>query len=142
MGGWAGMRVLVMGLGTKHGGEESARFAVAQGAQVTVTDLAGADRFPAQLAALAGLPVTFRMGGHDPADFRAADIVIKNPGIRPDHPLLVLARGHGATVTDPLLLFAERNLRPLVGITGTKGKSTTTHLAAHLLAAEIGRAHV
>lgn len=135
MGGWSGLRVLVMGLGTKHGGTESARFAVAQGAQVTVTDLAGPERFTAQLAELAGLPLTFRLGGHEADDFRGADIVIKNPGIRPDHPLLVLARAHGATVTDPLLLFAERDLRPLIGITGTKGKSLTTHLAAHLLTA-------
>jgi UDP-N-acetylmuramoylalanine-D-glutamate ligase len=62
MGGWSGQRVLVMGLGTKNGGEESARFAVAQGAQVTVTDLAESEYFSAQLAALSKLPLTFRLG--------------------------------------------------------------------------------
>ena len=132
MGEWTGKRVLVMGLGTKNGGCTSARYAVENGASVTVTDLQPAAALQDSLKQLEDLPIRYRLGGHEEQDFLSSDLVIRNAGIRPEHPLLQIAEKHGAAVESPLTLFVWKTQKPLIGITGTKGKSLTTALAAHL----------
>ena len=66
---YRGKRATVMGLGTRAGGAGVARFLARAGASVTVTDLRPAAELRDALATLDGLPVTLRLGGHDPADF-------------------------------------------------------------------------
>lgn len=135
-----GKRVLVMGLGRKDGGVGAARYAVHQGAQVLVTDILHAESLQEGLEALQDLPIQYRLGGHKAADFLNADLILKNPGVPPDHPLLLQAAAAGATIRCPAGLFMERSNRPVIGITGTKGKSLTTHLTAHLLHTLLGPA--
>jgi UDP-N-acetylmuramoylalanine--D-glutamate ligase len=129
-----GSRVLVMGLGTKDGGVGAALFAHGAGALVTVTDLKPAGELEHPLAVLGGLGISMVLGGHREEDFLAADLVIRNPGIRRSNPFLRAASDAGAAVDSPAGIFCERIAGPWVGITGTKGKSYTTHLASHLLA--------
>jgi len=131
--GWLDKTVLIMGLGIKDGGVNSAKFAVDQGARVIVTDLSTEKILRHSMEALAGLPVEFHLDGHTEQDFLDADIIIKNPGIKPDHPLLVAARDNGAVIESPVTLFTDFVKKPYIGITGTKGKSLTTHLTAHLI---------
>jgi UDP-N-acetylmuramoylalanine-D-glutamate ligase len=76
-----GKRALVMGLGLHGGGLGVARFLAAHGADVTVTDLRGPELLQPSLDALAGYPIRFVLGRHDEADFSAADMVIRNPGV-------------------------------------------------------------
>lgn len=128
----AGLEVLVMGLGLNGGGLASARYFAARGARVTVTDLASEDRLRPSLEQLKAFPIHWVLGRHDPEDFRRADLVVKNPGVRPDSPFLRLAR----RVTTDIQVFLAHCRNPLFAVTGSKGKSTTAAALAHLLRAQ------
>lgn len=126
--GFSGAKALVMGLGLHGGGLEAARFLARRGAEITVTDLRDADTLAPSIAALdafvaeaGGPPVRYTLGGHELADFRAADIVIKNPGVRPDSPFLAAAR----RVETDISLFLRESPARLTAVTGSKGKSFT-----------------
>ena len=122
-----------MGLGTKDGGVGAALFALARGARVTVTDLLDESVLGDSLAELAGIDIRFVLGGHSVEDFIKADLVIRNPGIKRSSRFLAAASDSGAAVDSPTGIFCEIVDRPWVGITGTKGKSFTTHLVSHIL---------
>ncbi|MDI3339180.1 MAG: UDP-N-acetylmuramoyl-L-alanine--D-glutamate ligase [Sphaerobacter sp.] len=130
---WRGVRALVMGLGTRQGGVGVARYLVAQGAEVTVTDLRSADELAPALAALAGLPIRFVLGEHRAADFEQADLVVRNPAVPRDSPWLALARAAGARIEMEMTLFFRACPAPIIGVTGTKGKTTTATLCAGIL---------
>jgi UDP-N-acetylmuramoylalanine--D-glutamate ligase len=128
-----GKRALVMGLGVHGGGLGVARFLVDQGADVTVTDMRGPDLLKPSLDALAGLPIRYVLGEHREADFRSADLVIRNPGVPRESPYLQIARAAGAAIEMEMTLFFRLCPGPILGITGTKGKTTTTLLAGTML---------
>jgi UDP-N-acetylmuramoylalanine--D-glutamate ligase len=127
----AGKRVLVVGLG--RSGVAAANLCARLGAAVTVTD-----RQPeaALAAAVAGLApgVARELGGHRASSFAAADLVVLSPGV-PPLPEVAAARRAGVPVTGELELAAAFVAAPVVAITGTNGKSTTTTLAGEMLAA-------
>lgn len=131
----AGQRVTVMGIGTRGGGVGVIRWLVGQGAVVTATDGKTADQLGDAILELDGLPVRLVLGGHDEADFRAsgADMIVRNPAIPRRAPLLELARREGVPVEMEMSLFFRACHAPIVGVTGTKGKTTTATLVAHLL---------
>ena len=124
-----GKRALVMGLGVHGGGLGVARFLVGQGADVTVTDMRGPDLLKPSLDALAGLPIRYVLGEHREDDFRSVDMVIRNPGVPRESPYLQIARAAGAAIEMEMTLFFRLCPGPILGITGTKGKTTTTLLA-------------
>jgi UDP-N-acetylmuramoylalanine--D-glutamate ligase len=117
-----GQRVTVMGLGLNGGGVETARHLVAQGATVTVTDLRDATVLAASLEALSDLPINLVLGEHRADDFSQADLVIKNPAVRPGNPFIALAK----RVETDLSLFLASIDNPLIVVSGSKGKSTTS----------------
>ncbi|HZG68089.1 MAG TPA: Mur ligase family protein, partial [Herpetosiphonaceae bacterium] len=122
-----------MGLGVNGGGVGMARFLIEQGAEVTVTDLREAHVLAPSLQELEGLPVRYVLGRHDDADFRAADLVIRNPAVPRESRYLAIAREHGARVEMEMTLFFRLCRAPILGITGTRGKTTTTLLTGALL---------
>jgi len=126
-------RALVMGLGVHGGGLGVVRFLVGQGAHVTITDLRGPDLLKPSLDALAGLPIRYVLGEHREQDFRAADLVIRNPGVPRESRFLQIARTAGAAIEMEMTLFFRLCPGPILGITGTKGKTTTTLLAGAML---------
>jgi UDP-N-acetylmuramoylalanine--D-glutamate ligase len=128
-----GKRALVMGLGIHGGGLGVARFLVDQGADVTVTDMRGPDLLKPSLDALASLPIHYVLGEHREVDFRNADLVIRNPGVPRESPYLQIARAAGAAIEMEMTLFFRLCPGPILGITGTKGKTTTTLLAGAML---------
>jgi UDP-N-acetylmuramoylalanine--D-glutamate ligase len=132
-------RVVVMGLGSFGGGEDSALFAAKAGAKVLVTDLSGPEKLAKTLELLKGLPIEYRLGEHRKEDFTAADVVIVNPAVPPGNTFVQLAQDSGALITSQVELFFQMCPAPIVGITGANGKSTTTTLIAHLLTAGIGQ---
>lgn len=126
-------RVLVMGLGLHGGGLGVTRFLLRQGAQVTVTDLRTAEELAPSLAALEGEPVRYVLGRHRREDFARADLVVRNPAVPLDSPYLEEARRQGVPIEMEMTLFFERCPGPIVAVTGTKGKSTTTALLGHIV---------
>jgi len=130
---WHSKRVTVMGLGGFGGGIGVTRWLARQGAQVTLTDRAPADKLQDALAQLADLPLTLRLGGHVEHDFRGVDLVVANPAVPPSSPFLEIARHAGVPVTTEINLFVERCPARTVGVTGSVGKSTITSMIGHVL---------
>lgn len=134
--GLRGKRVLVMGLGLLGGGVAAARYAVSQGAaEVTVTDLRSQEMLAASVARLEGLPIRYVLGRHDPEDFRRADVVVRNPNVKRDSPYLAIAREAGKRIEMEIAWFFRACPGKIAGVTGTRGKSTTTLLLHHILSA-------
>lgn len=129
-------RITVMGLGVHGGGLGVTRFLAECGAHVTVTDLRSAELLRDSLAALADLNVRFVLGEHRDEDFTSADIVIRNPGVPRESRFLHLARAAGAAIEMEMTLFFRLCPAPIIGITGTKGKTTTTLLTGAMLREE------
>src|SRR5262249_40869360 len=116
------MRVTVVGAG--RSGLAVARFCAARGDEVLLTD-----RNPDPIAPGA-VPESVRLelGGHRAASFTGADLVVVSPGV-PDIPELRAARAAGVKVIGEIELAGQNLRAPVVAITGTNGKSTTTALA-------------
>ncbi len=126
-----------MGLGRFGGGLGAARWLAQQGAKVTVTDLADAQALDEPLAKLQDVPLAWlTLGGHRDEDFRSADCVVVNPAVRPDSPWLELARRGGAKLTTEIGLLIDYCPAPIIGVTGSNGKSTTAAIIAAVLRAE------
>ncbi|MBI3839204.1 MAG: UDP-N-acetylmuramoyl-L-alanine--D-glutamate ligase [Planctomycetia bacterium] len=131
-----GRRVTVMGLGRHGGSLAAARYLAIQGAQVTISDVADGAALAESLAQLQDLPIAaVKLGGHDLVDFAAAEFVVVNPAVRPEHPCLQLARASGAALTSEIELFLDRCPGKVIGITGSNGKSTTSSMLAEILKA-------
>jgi UDP-N-acetylmuramoylalanine--D-glutamate ligase len=130
-----GKRVTIMGLGTRGGGLGVARYLVSEGAIVTVTDRRSEGDLASSMRELEGLPIRYVLGHHDERDFtrEGADVVVRNPGVRRNSHLLQLARENGVTVEMEMSLFFRACPAPIVGITGTKGKTTTSTICASIL---------
>lgn len=125
----AGKRVLVMGLGSFGGGVGVARWLVEQGAKVTVTDMAPAEKLGESIRALDGLAIEYRLGGHEVGDFTSAELIVVNPAVdRAKNVFVQAAIGAGVALTTEINLFVERCPALTIGITGSMGKSTTTAL--------------
>jgi UDP-N-acetylmuramoylalanine--D-glutamate ligase len=132
-------RVLVMGLGLHGGGLGVTRWLVKQGAHVTITDLKNAEELKPTLEALSDLPVGYVLGEHRESDFTNADLVIRNPGVPRESKFLALAQEQGIPIRMEMGLFFERLPRgaeQVIGITGTKGKTTTTLMVGEILKRE------
>jgi UDP-N-acetylmuramoylalanine--D-glutamate ligase len=128
-------RILVMGLGRFGGGAAAVRYFRERGHPVTVTDLAPPGKLARSIAEVDPLGVVWRLGEHDPRDFDAADVIVVNQAVPFDHPLVARARERGQEIVTELGLTLKALRCRVVGVTGTKGKSTTTALLAAMLEA-------
>lgn len=129
-------RVLVFGLGVHGGGLGVAQWLVRQGARVTVTDLKTAEQLQSSLDALRGLPIEFVLGEHREQDFLNADLIVRNPAVPRESKWLQFASEHNIPVEMEMSLFVERlprGMAQVIGITGTKGKTTTTLMTGAIL---------
>jgi UDP-N-acetylmuramoylalanine--D-glutamate ligase len=132
-------KVLVMGLGVHGGGLGVARWLLHQGAQVTVTDTADPAALAASVTALdataaeLGMQVCYRLGEHRAEDFARSELVVANPAVRPDSPWLAHAAAAGVPVETEMTLFFRACPGPILGVSGTKGKTTTALLLAAML---------
>jgi UDP-N-acetylmuramoylalanine--D-glutamate ligase len=130
---FSGMHVLVVGFARE--GTAAARFLVAHGAQVTITDIKPAEMLVEPLSALEGLPVRFALGGHPEHLLDAADLLVVSPGVPFDAPFLAQARRRGLPLSSETRLFTHLCPAPVVGVTGSSGKTTTTALVGEMLRA-------
>ncbi len=125
------MTVAILGLGSS--GDAAARLALAQGDTAYVSDLRTDAATAARGAHLEELGADVELGTHDLTRILAADLVVVSPGIPPHAPVLAALAERGRRwVSEPD--YAARFYRgPLIAVTGTNGKTTTTLLLAHLL---------
>ncbi len=124
----AGKRALVIGFG--RSGRASATYIARQGGRVRVVDRADS---PDLRCALETAGFEGRLGGHTEEDLKGMNLVVVSPGVPWDLPLLQAARRGGIEVTSEMDLFFRACPCPIVGITGTNGKTTTTALVAEVL---------
>src|SRR6202522_535749 len=126
-------RVLVVGLGKS--GVASALFLKAHGARVTVSDTKSGDELRNEIPALLDHGITVETGGHGERTFRGQDLIVVSPGVPVDAPMLVQARAMGEAVIGEIELAARFLPGPMVAITGSNGKTTTTTLTGEILTA-------
>jgi UDP-N-acetylmuramoylalanine--D-glutamate ligase len=126
-------RVLVVGLGKS--GVASALFLKDRGARVTVSDTKSPDQLRDEIPILLDHGITVETGGHGERTFRGQDLIVVSPGVPVDAPPLMQARAAGEPVIGEIELAAQNLLGPIVAITGSNGKTTTTTLAGEILAA-------
>ncbi len=133
----AGKRVVVAGLGLFGGGLGAARWALAQGAMVTVTDLRDAEVLAPTLAELAEAPgqdrLSLTLGDHVEADFQNADLIVLNPGIPPSAKVMGMAASSPGRVTTAMALTLELAKCRVAAVTGTQGKSSTATFLTQIL---------
>ncbi len=127
--------VLVFGFGVNGGGLGTVEFLLGTGvAKVIVTDMKTEEELASTISQLPeDMRLEWHLGGHAEEDFRQADIVIKNPGIRWDNQYILLAQEYGARILMDSSIFMMLCEAPVIGITGSKGKTTTASLVAHIL---------
>ncbi len=128
---FAGMRATIIGLARE--GTALARFLAEQGAQVTVSDLKGAEELAESIAALEGLPIRYALGGHPSEILDGADALFVSPGVPLDAPIVAEARRRGMPISSETRLFVELCPAPIIGVTGSSGKTTTVSLIGEML---------
>lgn len=131
-------KVTVMGLGLYEDGSgiSAVRFLLSQGAKVTVTDLKTKEQLADQIKRLGKSvkKITFVLGEHREEDFKNADLIVKNPGVPSSSKYLKIARDKNIPIeTDISIFFQLVDRKRIIGITGTRGKSTVTTLIYELI---------
>jgi UDP-N-acetylmuramoylalanine--D-glutamate ligase len=129
-----------MGLGLLGRGLNDTLFLVRCGARVTVTDLKDADQLAPSVERLKGLPVTLHLGEHLEDDFIDTDMVLRNADVPRSSRFLRIAEDRGVPVEMDESLFCKHFRGKVVGITGTRGKTTTTMLIHKILSRDGRRA--
>lgn len=129
-------KVLVVGLGLHGGGLETVKWLYREGAKITVTDLKTRQELFPSLKKLGNLRgVTYRLGGHKKYDFSNCDFVVKGPGVPVGSEYLKVACKNKIPIITDIHIFLANlaaNVK-VIGVTGTKGKSTTATLVARVL---------
>jgi len=128
-----GKRVLVVGLGKS--GVASALFLKDRGAKVAVSDTKSGDELRNEIPVLLDHGITVETGGHGERTFRGQDLIVVSPGVPVDAPPLVHARSLGESVIGEIELAAQFLPGPIIAITGSNGKTTTTTLTGEIMAA-------
>ncbi len=120
---------LIVGLGAC--GLSMARFLHSRGHCVAATDIDGTKTNEAAALQKSGIPVM--IGRHDQKMFDKASLIIPSPGIPLTMPFIKSAQARGVPIKGELDIFARYNTTPVIAITGTNGKTTTTELTAAML---------
>lgn len=135
---YTGKKVAVIGLGVNN--TPLIRFLVEQGAEVSVLDRKNRDELREYLDQLAGLPVTYHLGPDYLEYLRGQEVVFLSPGVPKNLPALQEAAASGAVFSSELeVFFAENRQRsraPVIGVTGSCGKTTTTTMLGLMLEKE------
>ena len=135
---YAGKQVLVVGLA--RSGLAALELLARQGARLRATDEKPLPELPQAAEALARLGVEFRI--QDPEVFSSAEVIVISPGVAADLKLLEQARARGVPVVGEIELAGQFLRGPILGITGSNGKTTTTALVGHILRASLVPAQV
>ena len=120
--------VTVMGLGLNGGGEATVRFLLKHGANVTITDMKSKEQLESTIKSLENdssldtSKIKYTLGCHNIEDFKNADVVIKNPGVKIEgNKFLAEAK----QIETDISMFLHFTKAPIIAVTGSKGKSST-----------------
>lgn len=131
-----GKKITVLGLGLLGRGLGDVRYMARMGAELIVTDLKTTEQLASSIEALSEFKtITYVLGEHRLQDFKDRDMVLKGAGVPMDSPYIAEAHKNGIPVRMSADLFVELAQILVVGITGTRGKSTTTHMIEEILRA-------
>lgn len=133
-------KITLMGLGLLGRGVGDAAYLASCGAELIVTDLKSKEELAPSLEALKEYSnITYVLGEHRLQDFRDRDLILKAPKTPVDSVYIKEAEENGVPMTMSAALFArlvrEQGIA-LIGVTGTRGKTTTTEMIAHILRTE------
>jgi UDP-N-acetylmuramoylalanine--D-glutamate ligase len=131
-----GKKITVMGLGLLGRGVGDARYLAECGAELVVTDLKTREQLVESVEQLGSFPhITFVLGEHRLEDFSQCDLVLKAAGVPIDSPYIAEAKKNNIPVRMSADLFVELSGVTCIGVTGTRGKSTVTHMVHEILKA-------
>lgn len=128
---FAGLSVLVLGLA--RSGASVARLLHGLGARVTVSDARPEHELGEQVGVLRKLGVRMEFGGHPPELLDGVRLMVKNPGIPYERPIIQAAMMRGIPVVTEVEVAGAVTRASILGITGSNGKTTTTSLVAEML---------
>ncbi|MBC7693455.1 MAG: UDP-N-acetylmuramoyl-L-alanine--D-glutamate ligase [Methylotenera sp.] len=134
MSKYKGKKVLIVGFGLS--GVAVARYMAKQGAKVTVTDMKQKSELADSVNACAELKIEYELGKFNPLTFRAAELIVVSPGVPLSTKPLDEAREANIPITSEVELAASALKEPLIAITGTNGKTTTTTLIGEMFKAD------
>jgi len=138
---FVGKKILVMGLGLHGGGVSVVKWLLKNKAQVTITDLKTASELKFSLDKIKKLPgakkIRYTLGRHEFADFTKQDLIIQNPGVPTNSVYIKKAREFGIPIVNEAVMFFGLYNGKTIGVTGTRGKSTTASLLHHILKSTI-----
>lgn len=123
--------ILIVGLGVS--GIAAARFAKNKGANVTVTDMAVEKELAPYAPIAHKLGATMELGRHNIETFERADLIVLSPGV--PHTILPIKRAEakGIPILGEIELAARFIREPVIAVSGTNGKTTTTELLGDML---------
>lgn len=127
-------KITVMGLGSLGGGVGVVNYLLKQKAKVLVTDLKSRKDLKDPIKKISrGSNVRYVLGRHRTSDFTSSDLIIKNPAVPRDSKYILAAMRSGVVVESDASLFFQLCKNPIIGVTGTKGKTTTVALIEAIL---------
>ena len=127
-------KVTVAGLGLHGGGVSTVNWLLKHGAHITITDLRDDITLrPSLNKILKNKNVKYVLGKHRKSDFKDADIVIKNPAVPRESKYIKTAKKHKVAIETDISIFFSRCPSTIIGVTGSKGKSTTATLIYNIL---------
>ena len=131
---YEGKKVLVVGLGLLGGGLGVVQFFSQLGAYVIVSDKKSEGQLLPSIEKLKKFKnIDYHLGGHYKDDFNNADIIFKGPSVPWDLTEIIAAQKKGVPIEMELSFVVKNFPGKVIGVTGTRGKSTTTYLIYHLL---------
>ena len=130
MGDWNGQRVVIIGAARQ--GIALARYLIHHGATVVLNDRLPMRELKSAQQALAGEPVEWVCGEHPLSLLEGADLVCPSGGVPLTLPLIVEAQRRGIPLSNDSQIFLEAAPCPVIGITGSAGKTTTTTLVGRM----------
>jgi UDP-N-acetylmuramoylalanine--D-glutamate ligase len=127
----ANKQIVVLGLARQ--GIALARYLAEQGAQVTVSDVKTAEQLAEAIKSLDGFAIKYVLGGHPVELLDGCDLLCLSGGVPVNLPIVVEAQTRGIELANDAQIFIERCPAPVIGITGSAGKTTTTALTGEIL---------
>ncbi|MGE4232577.1 MAG: UDP-N-acetylmuramoyl-L-alanine--D-glutamate ligase [Bacteriovoracia bacterium] len=131
MSKFKGKKILIAGLGKS--GVSAAKYLSNQGAKLTISDVKSKMDLASELRSLGDLKAEFEFGKHNPKTFSSQDLIILSPGVPSDSEAVNEARAAGVPIVNDIELVSQLVKAPIIAITGSNGKTTTTCLISEML---------